>query len=73
MSDTTALTAPVSKAVAPGWKTSEFWLTTAAQIIGALMASGVITDGGLPDKIIGVAAMLLTTLGYQVARTRAKA
>jgi hypothetical protein len=57
----------------PGYKTSEFWLTLAANLVGTLMASGVVTDGGTVAKVLGVVVMLLSTLGYQVARTKAKA
>ena len=56
----------------PGYKTTEFWLTVASNILGLLYASGVITDGGTIGKIIGVAAMILATLGYNVSRGIAK-
>lgn len=68
MSDTTALTTTVK----PGYKTTEFWLATAAMILGALFASGVISEGSQADKILGLAASILGTLGYQVSRGLAK-
>jgi hypothetical protein len=55
-----------------GWKTSEFWLTMGANIIGALMASGIIVEGTIWGKAIGLAAMVLSTLGYQVSRAQVK-
>lgn len=53
----------------PAWKTTEFWLSIAAVVVSGLYASGVISDGSTADKIVGVAAMLLTALGYQVGKT----
>lgn len=63
----------LEKTVRPGWRTSEFWLSTAAAILGALFASGAIGEGGTVAKILGMAATILSTLGYTVARTKAKA
>ena len=54
----------------PAWKTSEFWLSVAAALVSGLYASGVLSDGGTVDKIVGVAAMLLAALGYQVAKPK---
>ncbi len=62
-------TQPVVK---PGYKTTEFWLTLAATVVGALMASGVIVEGTTWGKVVGVAAMILSALGYQVSRTIVK-
>ena len=60
-------------AVKPGYKTSEFWLSTAATLLGALFASGVVSDGGQLAKVLGLVTSLLAALGYTVARTKAKA
>lgn len=57
----------------PGYRTTEFWLSLAATVLGVLWASGAISDGGTADKIIGLAASVLTALGYTVARAKAKA
>lgn len=54
-----------------GIKTTEFWLTVAANVVGALLASGQFTEG-TTAKLIGVAAMVLTTMGYTVSRGAAK-
>lgn len=56
----------------PGYKTTEFWLTGAASLLGILFASGVVSDGGPLAKVLGLAVTLLGTLGYAVARTKAK-
>lgn len=57
----------------PGYKTTEFWLSTAAVLIGALLASGLVTEGSAIDKIAGLAVTVLATLGYTVSRAKAKA
>jgi hypothetical protein len=59
-------------AAKPGYKTSEFWFTVASSLVGLLMASGVIRTGSSWDQIIGLIATVLTTMGYQAARTAAK-
>lgn len=56
----------------PGWRTSEFWLSTSAQIIGMLLASGVVPSDGQMIKILGLASAVLSTLGYTVARAMTK-
>jgi len=56
----------------PGYKTTEFWLTALASILGLLFASGAIpTDSGL-DRILGGLATALATVGYSVSRGIAK-
>jgi hypothetical protein len=56
----------------PGYKTSEFYLIAIAQLLGLLMASGVIETGTQWDKMIGVATTLLAGLGYTYSRTQIK-
>jgi hypothetical protein len=68
MSETTAITT-----TKPGYKTTEFWLSTGAVLLGALFASGVVSEGSSFDKVLGLAVSILTALGYTVARTKAKA
>lgn len=58
--------------VKSGYKTTEFWLSVGALFVGALFASGVFPAESSGDKIIGLAATVLTTLGYTVSRTFAK-
>jgi hypothetical protein len=57
----------------PGYKTTEFWLSFAASVVGALIASGIVPAGGAWDKAVGLVAMVLSSLGYAVTRATAKA
>jgi len=56
----------------PGYKTTEFWLTAAASIIGLLFASGIIPTDSAIDKMLGMVVVALGTLGYSVSRGIAK-
>ena len=62
-------TKPTTK---PGYKTTEFYLTLLAQLLGLLWASGLVSEGSTGDKIIGFAAMVLAQFGYTVSRALAK-
>jgi len=55
-----------------GYKTTEFWMSLAAVIIGGLMASGLFSDDSFMAKAIGLIAGALASLGYTVSRTWAK-
>jgi len=55
-----------------GYKTTEFWLSFAAMILGALMASGVIVEGSMAAQIIGGVMAILAQLGYTSSRTKVK-
>jgi hypothetical protein len=52
----------------PGYKTTEFWLSLCALILGALIASGYIGDESGTSKVIAFAASALTALGYNISR-----
>lgn len=54
----------------PGYKTTEFWLSLAAVVVGAIMSSGLldIIDGSVDDQIVGIIATILGALGYTVTR-----
>ena len=52
----------------PGYKTTEFWLTSAAALLGLLFASGAISDGSQIDKVLGMAATVLSGMGYSISR-----
>lgn len=54
----------------PGYKTTEFWLSLAALLVGAVFASGILdeTATDLDNRLFGLAASLLAALGYTVAR-----
>ena len=56
----------------PGWKTTEFWLSAAAFVVGALLSSGSIGTGTPIETALGIAASALAALGYSVARGAAK-
>lgn len=56
----------------PGYKTSEFWLTVVATLIGLLFASGAVEEASGIGKIAGLAASVLATLGYSYSRGAAK-
>jgi hypothetical protein len=56
----------------PGYKTTEFWLSVAAAVVGATLASGVIPAASPWVKVLGVAAMALASLGYSYSRGKAK-
>lgn len=55
-----------------GYKTTEFWLTAAASLIGLLFAAEIFPSASSGEKFLGLAAMVLTTLGYTVSRTMVK-
>ncbi|MAH48734.1 hypothetical protein CMI37_23105 [Candidatus Pacearchaeota archaeon] len=65
---------PTDPAVKPGYKTTEFWLISIAEIVGLLLASGAITEvgeGPIP-RIIGGVIAILGALGYAVNRNKLK-
>lgn len=65
-----AVDAPL--ATKAGWRTTEFWLKVAADIITLLYASGVLPSTGLIATVVAIIAMQLTSAGYMVVRTSAK-
>jgi hypothetical protein len=59
----------------PGYKTTEFWLSLAATIMGFVMASGIMD--GLGDthwavKVSGAVMTILSALGYTASRAAVK-
>jgi hypothetical protein len=56
----------------PGYKTTEFWLSLMAVILGDVMASGVLPQGGLVTQIVGGVMSVLGSLGYTASRTQVK-
>ena len=60
------------KEVKPGYRTTEFWLSAVAMLIGIAYASGVIGADTQADKIVGFIAAALSSLGYSVSRGMAK-
>lgn len=51
----------------PGWKTSEFWLTLVAIVVGGLLASGLITSAPIMQAL-GALSSILGALGYTTQR-----
>jgi hypothetical protein len=58
--------------VKPGYKTSEFWLTAGATMIGLAIASGVIPETGVWPKVVALVTAAFTAMGYTVSRGMAK-
>jgi len=56
----------------PGYKSTEFWLATAATLCGILYASGLIAPESGGDKVLGLVAGVLASLGYSISRGVAK-
>ena len=56
----------------PGYKTTEFWLSTVATLAGIVLASGAVADGSQAAQIVGGIVAVLATLGYTGARAKAK-
>lgn len=54
----------------PAWKTTEFWLSIAAAVVSIAYASGLVSDGGTAEKIVGGIAALLAMAGYQVTKPK---
>jgi hypothetical protein len=67
---------PTNVAVKPGWQSTEAWATLIAQVLGAVMFSGVLNPSDPAQaKILsigGIALSILSALGYQVTRAQVK-
>jgi len=55
-----------------GYKTTEFWLSAAATVVGLVVASGALPSGGSGAKIAGLVAAALASMGYTYARAKVK-
>ena len=55
----------------PGWKTSEFWMSVAAQALGAVAMSGLPADSPVV-QVSGLALSALSALGYGHSRATVK-
>jgi len=55
-----------------GYKSTEFWFSVAAMLVGVVMASGVVPDESGFAKILGLVASTLAALGYTASRTLVK-
>ena len=55
-----------------GWRTSEFWLSLAAILCGALIAGDVVSESSTVGKAVGAVISVLGALGYTASRTAVK-
>ena len=56
----------------PGYKSTEFWLTTVAFIVGAVISAGVFTNSSVLQGLALVSSAL-AAMGYSAGRSFAKA
>lgn len=56
----------------PGYKTTEFWISAAAALAGALAASGVFPSESAGERILGLIVSVLVALGYTGSRLALK-
>lgn len=56
----------------PGYKTTEFWISAAAALAGALAASGVFPNDSPGERILGLIVSVLVALGYTGSRLALK-
>lgn len=55
----------------PGYRTTEFWLTLAGEVVSALVVSGVFeSDQAL--KILALAGAIIARVAYTIARSKTK-
>jgi len=66
-------TPDTTPAVKPGYKTTEFWLSSAATFVGLLIASGIVPTTGTWPQIVGMVCALFGAMGYTVSRGTVKA
>lgn len=62
-----------SPVVKPGYKTTEFWLSAVATIVGLVLASGIVPSNGPWVQVTGLITGVLGALGYTVSRGSVKA
>jgi hypothetical protein len=58
--------------VKPGYKTTEFWLSLFAILLGAVVAAGVVPATGPVAQAVALVTALLSAAGYTVARSFTK-
>ena len=58
--------------VKPGWKSTEFWLTAIAEIVGLIILSGGLVVGSMAAKIVGGIVAVLAVVGYDASRAKVK-
>lgn len=55
----------------PGYKTTEFWITVAENTVGAVLASGLLTENWML-QLGGVIMMIIGSLKYKKGRQELK-
>lgn len=55
-----------------GIKTTEFWFSAVAALVGLLYASGLIAPDSGGDKMLGLVGSVLASMGYTISRGLAK-
>ena len=58
--------------VKPGYKTTEFWMSAGATVVGLAIASGIVPDTGMWPKIVALVVSAFAAMGYTVSRTAVK-
>jgi hypothetical protein len=58
--------------VKPGYKTTEFWMSAGATLVGLAIASGIVPDTGMWPKIVALVVAAFSAMGYTVSRTNVK-
>lgn len=59
----------------PGYKTTEFWLSLLATLLGFVLASGAmegVSQDSWVAKLVGGAVAVLASLGYTASRAKVK-
>lgn len=56
----------------PGWRTTEFWLTALAVLVGLLLASGALPADSAVARAVGAIASALASTGYSWSRAKVK-
>jgi hypothetical protein len=55
-----------------GWKSTEYWLSAVAAVVGVLLTSDAFPSTGPVGKVLGMVSTLLAAMGYGIARGIAK-
>ncbi len=63
-----------NKEIKPGWKTTEFWLTSLTVLASLLWGADVVDpdSAGTANKVFGFVVAALGAVGYTVSRGLAK-
>ena len=55
-----------------GYKSTEFWMSMAAVLVGAIASTGLVEDNEFAAKIVGLITATLVALGYTGSRLTLK-